>query len=152
LYLVVFPLIIALLATAQVPADSGFLTVKANLPGLAVYLDGDYFGRTPIETCRVQTGNHTLGIVSDDSLQNVYWRLRTGDVGSKLSSLWTLAAINAGTVSVQVEASKVTEVMIDYGRVLDAPTEAKLVACGGVGGLLLVGAVAGFLLHLIAFK
>jgi len=35
--------------------------------------------------------------------------------------------------------------------VLNAPTEAKLIACGSIGGLFLLGAVVGFLVHLLAF-
>jgi len=45
----------------------------------------------------------------------------------------------------------VTEVSIDYGKVLNAPNEAKVIACCSVGGLFLVGAAVGFLIHLLAF-
>jgi len=141
---------IILLLSGLVPVDSGFLTVKSNSVGIAVYLEGDYLGRTPVEMHRLKPGNYSVSIVSDDSLENVYWHIRQGDVGAKLSSLWTLAAINAGTSSVRVEPGKVTEVSIDYGKVLNAPTEAKLIACCSTGGLFLVGAVVGFLIHLLA--
>ena len=56
-----------------------------------------------------------------------------------------------GTASVRVASGRVTELAIDYGKVLNAPTEAKLIACGSVTGLFLVGAVVGFLIHLLAF-
>ncbi len=146
-----FSLGILLLLSGLVPADSGYLTVKSNSVGIAVYLDGDYLGRTPVEMHQLKPGSYSVSIISDDSLENVYWHIRQGDVGAKLSSLWTLAAVNAGTSSVRVEAGKVTEVTIDYGRVMNAPTEAKVVACCSVGGLFLVGAVVGFLVHLLAF-
>lgn len=133
-------------------ADSGFLTVKSNSVGVAVYLKGDYLGRTPVEMHQLAPGNYTVSIVSDDSLENVYWHIRQGNLGTKLSSLWTLAGINAGASSVTIEAGKVTEVSIDYGKVLNAPNEAKLIACGSVGGLFLLGAVVGFLVHLLAFR
>jgi hypothetical protein len=141
-----------LLISGLVPADSGYLTVKSNSVGIAIYLEGDYLGRTPVEMHRLKPGNYSVSIISDDSLENVYWHIRQGNVGAKLSSLWTLAAVNAGTSSVRVESGRVTEVAIDYGKVLNAPTEAKLIACGSVGGLFLVGAVVGFLVHLIAFR
>jgi hypothetical protein len=147
-----FPLTIILLVSGLVPADSGYLTVKSNSVGIAIYLEGDYLGRTPVEMHRLKPGNYSVSIISDDSLENVYWHIRQGNVGAKLSSLWTLAAVNAGTSSVRVESGRVTEVAIDYGKVLNAPTEAKLIACGSVGGLFLVGAVVGFLVHLIAFR
>ena len=146
-----FPLGIMLLLSGLVPADSGYLTVKSNSVGIAVYLDGDYLGRTPVEMHQLKPGSYSVSIISDDSLENVYWHIRQGDVGTKLSSIWTLAAVNAGTSSIRVESGKVTEVAIDYGKVLNAPTEAKLIACGSVGGLFLVGAVVGFLIHLLAF-
>ena len=146
------PLCLALLLSGLAPADSGYLTVRSNSVGIAVYLDGDYLGRTPVEMHQLKPGSYSVSIISDDSLENVYWRMRQGSVGAKLSSLWRLAAVNAGTASVRVESGKVTEVAIDYGRVLHAPTEAKLVACGSIGGLFLVGAIVGFLFHLIAFN
>lgn len=145
------PFSILLLALGLAPADSGYLTVKSNSVGIAIYLDGEYFGRTPVEMHRLRPGSYSVSIISDDSLENVYWHMRQGSVGAKLSSLWRLAAVNAGTNSVRVESGKVTEVKIDYGKVLNAPTEAKLIACGSIGGLFLVGAVVGFLVHLLAF-
>ena len=142
---------ILMLLVGLAPADSGYLTVKSNSVGIAVYLDGEYLGRTPVEMHQLKPGDYSVSIISSDSLENVYWHIRQGNVGAKLSSLWRLAAVNAGTSSVQVESGKVTEVSIDYGRVLNAPTEAKLIACGSIGGLFLVGAVVGFLIHLLAF-
>jgi len=145
------PLCLALLVSGLAPADSGYLTVKSNSVGIAVYLDGEYLGRTPVEMHQLKPGSYSVSIISNDSLENVYWHIRQGGVGAKLSSLWRLAAVNAGTASVRVERGKVSEVMIDYGKVLNAPTEAKLTACGTVGGLFLLGAVVGFLVHLLAF-
>lgn len=146
------PLSILVLALGLAPADSGFLTVRSNSVGIAVYLDGEYLGRTPVEMHRLKPGEYSVSIISNDSLEKVYWHIRQGSVGRKLSSLWRLAAVNAGTNSVRVESGKVTELMIDYGKVLNAPTEAKLIACGSVGGLFLLGALVGFLVHLLAFS
>ena len=147
-----FPLSIIFLLSGITPADSGYLTVRSNSVGIAVYLDGEYLGRTPVEMRRLPPNSYSVSIISDDSLENVYWHIREGGVGAKLSSLWRLAAVNAGTYPVRVESGKVTEVTIDYGKVLNAPTEAKLIACGSIGGLFLVGAVVGFLVHLLAFQ
>ena len=122
-----------------------------NSVGIAVYLDGDFLGRTPVEMHQLKPGTYSVSIISNDSLENVYWHMRQGNVGAMLSSLWTLAAVNAGTASVRVASGRVTELAIDYGKVLNAPTEAKLIACGSVTGLFLVGAVVGFLIHLLAF-
>lgn len=143
---------VLLLVSGLTPADSGYLTVKSNSVGIAVYLDGEYLGRTPVEMHRLRPGEYSVSIISNDSLEDVYWHIREGNVGAKLSSLWRLAAVNAGTSSVRVESGKVTEMSIDYGKVLNAPTEARLIACGSIGGLFLVGAVVGFLVHLLAFQ
>jgi len=140
-----------LLVLGLAPADTGYLTVRSNSVGITVYLDGEFLGRTPVEMHKLKPGQYSVSIISNDSLENVYWRLRQGSVGAKLSSLWRLAAVNAGTVSVRVEGGKVTEVSLDYGKVLNAPTEVKLIACGSVGGLFLLGAAVGFLVHLLAF-
>ena len=145
------PLCLALLVSGLAPADSGYLTVKSNSVGIMVYLDGDYLGRTPVEMHPLKPGNYSVSIISNDSLENVYWRMRQGSVGAKLSALWRLAAVNAGTASVRVESGKVTEVAIDYGKVLNAPTEAKLIACGSIGGVFLVGAAVGLLIGWLAF-
>lgn len=142
---------ILLLVLGLAPADTGYLTVRSNSVGITVYLDGEFLGRTPVEMHKLKPGQYSVSIISNDSLENVYWRLRQGSVGAKLSSLWRLAAVNAGTVSVRVEGGKVTEVSLDYGKVLNAPTEVKLIACGSVGGLFLLGAAVGFLVHLLAF-
>jgi hypothetical protein len=147
----VLPLILAVL-TATPAADSGFLTVKSNLPGITVYVGGGLAGRAPVEMMRLAPGTYSVNIVSSDSLENVYWHLRQGAVGQKLSAVWTLAAINAGASSVRVEAGKVTEVFIDYGRVLNAPNEAKAIACGGTAGVFLVSALVGFLIGWLVFS
>ena len=140
------------LLSGLAPADSGYLTVRSNSVGIAIYLDGEYLGRTPVEMHQLKPGDYSVSIISNDSLENVYWRIRQGNIGAKLSSLWRLAAVNAGTNSVRVEGGKVTEVKIDYGKVLNAPTEAKLIACGTTGGLFLIGAAVGFLIGWLSFR
>jgi hypothetical protein len=143
---VTFALLALLLA--QPAADSGYLTVRSNLPGLELYLDGEYLGRAPVDRHRVAAGRYNLSIISNDSLDNVYWHLRQGSVGRRLSALWTLVAVNAATQSVDVSVGQVTEVSIDYGRVANAPTEAKLIACSSLSVLFGLGMLAGWLLHL----
>jgi len=150
--LVVLGYCLALLLSGAAPADSGYLTVRSNSVGIAVYLDGEYLGRTPVEMRKLKTGEHSVSIISNDSLEDVYWRIRQGNIGAKLSSFWRLAAVNAGTSSFRIEAGKVTQVSIDYGKVLNAPNEAKLIACGSTGGIFLVGAIVGFLVHVLASR
>jgi len=140
-----------LLLIGQPAPDSGYLAVNSNVPGIGIYLEGDWFGSTPVKPTALKPGHYMVTIVSNDSLENVYARLRTGPVGAKLSSLWTLAAVNAGTFQVDISRGKATEVMLDYGAVLDAPTRAKWLFGGTVGGLFIVGALVGLLIGYLSF-
>ena len=144
------PYLILLTLAGQVP--DGYLNVRSNMPGITLYLEGENIGRTPVENHRVQPGSYNLSIISNDSLDNVYWRLRQGKVGEKLSSIWTLAAVSAGTHAVDIRSGEVTEVFIDYGKVANARNEAKLIACGSTGGLFLFGALIGFLIGWLSFR
>lgn len=144
--------LIALLLLSAPAADTGYVTVRSSLPGIAVYLDGDYLGRTPIEHRAFRTGSFLLTIVSNDSLENVYAGIRSGPVGGRLSAAWTLAAIDAGTYRVEVRPNSHSEVTVDYGRVLAAPGRAKTFAGCAVGGLLGIGTALGFLIGWLAFK
>ena len=141
--------ILVALVTSQVTPDSGFITVESDMPGLAVYLEGDYIGRTPIEKKKVETGSFKVTIVSNDSLDMLYDRLRKGRVGQRLNSAWSLVGVDAGTHRVRIRRGEVTRVYIDYGRVLSAPREAKTYACLGVGGVFGIGAIIGLIIGLL---
>ncbi len=140
-----------MLLAGQVAPDSGYLNIRSNMPGIMVYLDGDYLGRTPISNVKLAPDQYLVSIVSNDSLENVYWRLRQAPLGKKVSTVWTLAAINAGSQPVRVEAGRVSEVFIDYGKVASARREAKLLTWGVTGGLFTFGAVVGLLIGALAF-
>lgn len=144
------PYLILLLLVGQAP--DGYLNVRSNMPGIELYLEGDRIGRTPVENHRVQPGSYNLSIVSNDSLDNIYWRLRQGRLGEKLGSFWTLVAVNAGTYPVDIRSGEVTEVFIDYGKVANARNEARLIACGSVSGVVLLGALIGFLIGWLSFR
>lgn len=141
--------IIALLITGQAAPDSGYLNIRSNMPGIAVYLDGDYLGRTPIVNHRLAPDQYLVSIVSNDSLENVYWRMNQAPLGKKVSTAWTLAAINAGSQPVRVAAGQVSEVFIDYGKVANARREAKLLTWGVTGGLFTFGAIVGLVIGLL---
>lgn len=141
--------ILVALVASQVTPDSGFITVESDMPGLAVYLEGDYIGRTPIEKRKVETGSFTVTIVSNDSLDLLYDGLRKGRVGQRLNSAWSLVGVDAGTHRIRIRRGEVTKVHIDYGRVLSAPREAKTYACLGVGGVFGIGAIIGLIIGLL---
>ncbi|MBN2538347.1 hypothetical protein JXB37_08745 [candidate division WOR-3 bacterium] len=140
---------LSLLLVAQPVPDSGFVSVRSTLPGIEVWLDGDCLGRTPVERHPFRTGSFLLSIISNDSLENVYARVRTGGVGEKLSALWTLTAVDAGTYELEVRRNSVTEVTVDYGAIVAAPGKAKTLAGCAVGGVFGLGAVIGLLIGLL---
>ncbi|UCG44062.1 MAG: PEGA domain-containing protein [candidate division WOR-3 bacterium] len=141
--------ILVVLVSGQALPDSGFLTVESDMPGLAVYLEGDYIGRTPIMKKKVETGSFTVTVVSNDSLDLLYDGLRKGRVNQRLNSAWSLIGVDAGTHRVRILRGEVTKVFIDYGRVLSAPREAKTCACLGVGGVFGIGAIIGLIIGLL---
>ena len=145
-----FALALLLLVGQPGPGD-GLVTVRSSPPGIEVWLDGDYIGRTPVEQQPFRPGTFLLTIVSNDSLENVYATIRTGEVNEKVSSLLTLTAIDAGTYEVDVRAGQETEIVLDYGKVVNAPTRAKAFACCAVGGVFGLGAVIGAIIGWLAF-
>lgn len=142
----------ALLLLGMPAPDSGYVSVRSTLPGISVYLDGDYLGRTPVERLPFRTGSFLLTIVSNDSLENVYATIRSGPVGGRLSGAWTLAAIDAGTYRVEVRPNSHSEVTVDYSRVLAAPGRAKTIAGCSVAGLFGLGTALGFLIGWLTFR
>lgn len=143
--------IILLTVLLQAPADSGYVSVNSSLPGLSIWLDGDYIGRTPITAYAVKPGSYNLTIVSNDSLDVLYARFRSGRLGQKLSSVWSLAAIDAGTFQLDIKPGTQAEVFIDYGRILTAPCRAKWLTGLGLGGFFLVSVGLGMLIGHFAF-
>jgi hypothetical protein len=49
---------------------TGALSVTSDPTGAAVYVDGDYVGRTPISVPRVPAGDHRVRVVKDGYLEN----------------------------------------------------------------------------------
>ncbi|MEO0079684.1 MAG: PEGA domain-containing protein [candidate division WOR-3 bacterium] len=139
-----FPLL-ALLFIAQ-PSDHGLLTVRSEPAGIAIYLDGDLLGTTPIERLPVNAGTYTVTIVSSDSLEELYWQARNGRLGQRLAALWTLARIDAGTAQVEIKAGHETAVFISSRTMAAAASRAKLLSCAGVTGLLGLGVLLGVLI------
>jgi hypothetical protein len=66
-------------------------------------------------------------------------------VNEKLSALWTLTAVDAGTYEVDVRRNSTTEVLVDHGAIVAAPARAKTIAGCAVGGVFGLGALIGLL-------
>ena len=96
-----FPLSILLLLSGIAPADSGYLTVKSNSVGIAVYLDGDFLGRTPVEMHQLKPGTYSVSI----NAANFDKWSATGVVLTVRQSLRLDAELNIGTVQQEVQVT-----------------------------------------------
>jgi len=56
-----------LVAAAEEP---GMLSVASDPSGAAVYVDGQFVGRTPVDVKNLQAGDHRVRLVKDDYLEN----------------------------------------------------------------------------------
>ncbi len=138
-----------LLSSPAVP-DSGLLTVRSDLAGVPLFLDGDFIGTTPLTLARVKAGEYSLVPASSDSLENLYWRLRNAGLCSKLNALWTLARIDAATSRVTVQPGKTSSVTISAREIETGACRAKWIVFGGAGGLFLAGLLSGILIYSLA--
>ncbi|MEO0069849.1 MAG: PEGA domain-containing protein [candidate division WOR-3 bacterium] len=130
-------------------APSGFLSVNSIPPGLSVFVEGESIGRTPVER-QVSPGIYWVTVVSNDSLQRLYHQLRDAKLLEKLSALWELARIDAGTTQVEVLPGCETEVIIDSKAMEKNVCRAKWLVAGGVGGIFGLGFLLGLVIGFVA--
>jgi len=142
--------ILVLLIVTQPLPDQGLLTIRSEPAGIAVFLDGDSLGTTPIERLPVKVGTHSVTVVASDSLERLYWQVRTRGIGAKLAALGTLASIDAGTAAVELKPGSETVVTISSKTMRAAACRAKWLACAGVAGLFGLGVVTGVVIGSIA--
>ncbi len=110
---------------------------------MAVFVDGDSIGVTPIERYQMTPGRYFVTVVSNDSLESIYWRLRNGGVGERLSALWALARLDAGSTRVEILPGMETRVEIDHRLMEKSACRAKWILGGTVSGLFGLGLVLG---------
>jgi PEGA domain/PKD domain len=60
----------AVRAEPRAAAATGTVTVRSDPDGAAVYLDGQFAGRTPVTVERVQSGDHRVRLVKEGYLEN----------------------------------------------------------------------------------
>ncbi|MBM3315064.1 PEGA domain-containing protein [candidate division WOR-3 bacterium] len=135
------------LALLSVPPDSGYLTVRSDRAGIPLYFDGDYLGTTPLDRRPVKAGEFSLVPCSSDSLENLYWRLRNAGLGAKLSALWALARIDAGTARVNVRPGTAATVALSGRDIDNAACRARWLVYGGTGAVFLTGVLAGVVIY-----
>src|SRR5207247_11066463 len=81
----------------SIPAANGgvgTVTVISDPPDAAVYVDGQFAGRTPLTLARVEAGDHRVRVVKDGYLEN--GRTLPVSAGRTASLQLTLTASTAG--------------------------------------------------------
>jgi PEGA domain/PKD domain len=81
-------------AEPRAAAATGTVTVRSDPAGAAVYLDGQFAGRTPVTLERVQRGDHRVRLVKEGYLEN--GRILAVSAG-KTASLQVRLTANAAT-------------------------------------------------------
>ncbi|MFB0509885.1 MAG: PEGA domain-containing protein [bacterium] len=130
--------------------DAGYLNVDADQSDLSVYLDGDYIGTTPITNYSIEPGEYSISLYDSKTIENEYWNLRSASPFRKLSSIWQLTRIDAATKKVKILSNQSTKIFYYTSRINRAPTLAKCVFGGCIGGIFGLGILAGVLIASIA--
>ncbi len=139
------------IALSQPLVNKGFLNVNSNPTGLVVYLEGDSIGVTPIQNYPLNAGEYSVSLFSSDTIENKYWHLSTGGLGSKYSALLDLSKAGAGTKKAVVKPNQVSEVFFSMQKINRTPTKIKLATtcCIGTGFSVafLIGYLVAYLVH-----
>lgn len=128
----------------------GYLTVHSNPPGFPVFLEGELAGTTPLERHPLEGGRYWVTIVSNDSLETLYSRLRSGGLGQRFGALWTLARLDAATTQVEILPGMETRVTFDERTMQKNACRAKWLFAGGVGGIFALGLISGLVIGMVA--
>ncbi|MGQ9678121.1 MAG: hypothetical protein ACUVUD_02430 [bacterium] len=138
------------LLVAQPSPQPGFLTVHSIPPQLPVFVAGDSIGLTPLDRHRLDPGSYWVTVVSNDSLEVLYYQLRSGALNRKLTALWTLARIYGATSQVEVLPGMETKISIDRQTMEKNACRAKRLFAGAVGGIFTLGVVCGIIIGVVA--
>lgn len=131
--------------------ENGFLSVYSEPSGLRIYLDGDFIGTTPILNYAYKPGEYSISIFSSDTIEQKYWRITSGSLGSRLSAVWDLSKVGAGTQRVKIISNQNSEVFFSLKKINRAPTKMKLATTCCLGTSFSVAFLVGYLVaHIIA--
>ncbi len=107
-------------------------------------------GFAPFARHQLNPGRYWVTIVSNDSLETLYRRLRSGALNERLNALWTLARIDGATSQIEVLPGVETRILIDRQTMEKNACRAKWLLFGGVGGVFTIGLVCGVIIGLVA--
>ncbi len=115
--------------------NDGYLTIKADRPGLPIYVENDFIGNTPITRYPLKPDEYNVGFFPQDSIETASYQFKNGNIGA----LWRIAKYGEGTVKIKIEPNRETIVELNYKAVCTAPGKAKAKVLGCLGGVFLLG-------------
>jgi hypothetical protein len=118
-----------------VQLNHGYLNVNADVESLAIYVDDELIGKTPIVKYPLMPGKYNVGFFPQGKVEEASWQLKNGKIGA----LWKIAKYSEGIVKVRIEEDKITTVTLNYDKVKKAPGKAKLKASCCLGGTFILG-------------
>ena len=115
--------------------NNGYLSVNYDFAGRVVYLDGDSIGVTPIKNYPIKPAEYSVSLFSSDTIEDKYWRLSSGSIGSRLSGLWDLTKVGVATQRIEIKSNQVSEINFSLKKINQAPNKIKFgaVCCFGTG-------------------
>lgn len=132
-------------------AVEGYLSVLTDRPGLSIYLDSEFIGKSPLEKRPVLAGEHTVSLFHPDTIENAYWQVRQQGILRMITKLPDLRRYDVGTKRVVVDPNATVKVFLSYGQALRAPaqTSCLMTGCitGVVGGSFALGFILAWLLN-----
>lgn len=151
-YCIMIIFILLVLINISFPVDmtnQGYLNINSDPTRLKVYLDGDSIGFTPILNYPVSPGEYSISLFSSDSIEQEYWNLSVGGIGSRFGTLMDLTKVGVGTKRVEVKSNKVSEVFFSLNKINHEPTKVKLYSACCVGTGFIAAAVIGYVVRLL---
>jgi len=104
----------------------GYLTVLSEESDLSVYLDGKYFGKTPIIRERLKPGKYTISLFSEEDMELAYQKVKRGAIFQKLSGLWELAKYAGGSERIRIAPDTITEIFLSKRDAENFKKKAKI--------------------------
>lgn len=121
----------------------GYLTVLSKEGDLPIYLDGEYFGKTPIIKERLKPGKYMISLFSAESMEISYEKVKRGSIFQKLSGLWDLAKYAGGTERIRIAPDTLTEISLSQRNAENFKRKAKIYLFSSLTSVFLLGLITG---------
>lgn len=129
--------------------EQGYITVDTDRTGLAIYLDSELIGVSPIDQHTVSPGEHTVSLFHPDTIEDAYWQMRQQGFPTMVTKLPGLRRYDVGTKRVVINPNETVKVYLSYTRAERAPSQTCCLMGGCVTGVVGGSIVLGFVLALL---